>query len=66
MFFKNKTKQKPANKQKYKNHGICFVLADYSWAWSLPWSVADIPGDTPLEKTDFPFPAGIDCKQCLG
>lgn len=25
------------------------------WTWGLPWSVVDIPYDTPLEKADFPF-----------
>lgn len=23
---------------------------DHSWEWGLPWSVADRPSDTPLEK----------------
>lgn len=29
------------------------MLANYPWAWALPWCVADIPNETPLEKTDF-------------
>lgn len=28
--------------------------------------MVDIPSDTPLEKMDFPFPAGISCKSILG
>lgn len=39
--------------QKYKNHGVCFVLANYSWAWGLTWNVAAIPKNTLLEKPDF-------------
>lgn len=38
-----------------KKRGVCFVLTSYPWAWVLPWNVVDIPSDTPLEKTDFPF-----------
>lgn len=37
-----------------------FVLTDYFWAWDLPWSVVDIPCDSPLEKTNFPFPNNYD------
>lgn len=34
-----------------------FVLS-YSQAWSLPWkNVVSTCNDTPLEKTDFPFPS---------
>lgn len=38
-------------------HGVCFVLAICLWAQCLPWSVADIPNDAPLGKSDFPFPS---------
>lgn len=31
---KNKIKQKYIH-----THKICFVFANYSWAWSLPWGV---------------------------
>jgi hypothetical protein len=37
---------------------ISFVLDNYFQVWHLPWSVGDIPNDTPLEKTDFPFDNG--------
>lgn len=32
------------------------MLATYSWAWGLPWSIVGILSDTPLKKTDFPSP----------
>lgn len=36
-----------------KNHGTCFVLANFSWAQELPWIVVDTVSDTLLEKTNF-------------
>ena len=27
----------------HKNHGVCFVLANYSWSESLSWDVVDAP-----------------------
>lgn len=44
-----------------------FVLADYSWAWSLPWLAMDTFSGTLLENTDFffSFLAGINYKQLL-
>lgn len=33
------------------------LLLGYSWAGGLPWIVVDILSDTPLEKTDFPYPS---------
>lgn len=48
-------KQNKKKKQKvHKNHGIHFVLVNYPWAWSVPWSVADKPSDTLLEKIPLP------------
>lgn len=26
------------------------MLTNYFWAWSLPWSMVNLPTDTPLEK----------------
>lgn len=34
----------------------------YSWVSGLLWSVVDISIDTILEKTCFPFTAGLNCK----
>lgn len=34
------------------------MLANYSWAWSLPWWIVDINSDTPLEKISSPFASG--------
>lgn len=34
-------------------HAISFILANYSWAWGLPWSMVHIPSIAPLEKTKF-------------
>lgn len=55
----NKTKIKKPKQNETTNsqiyHGVYFVLANYSWAWGLPWSVVDIPSEIPLEKTDLLF-----------
>jgi hypothetical protein len=40
-----------------KSHGVCFLLANCSWAWGLPGSVGAIPSDTPLENTYCPSPS---------
>lgn len=53
----NTTKQKGKNKQTkevYKNHGVHFVLASYSWACSQPLSY--YTQCLPLKKTDCPSP----------
>lgn len=47
-----KTKQN-GTKSSQKYHWVHFVFMSYSWAWGLPWSVVEIPSETPLEKTDF-------------
>ena len=39
---------------KKKTHRVHFVLAN-SLLHSMPWSVLDMPSDSPSEKTDFPF-----------
>lgn len=49
-------------KKEIKNHRVCFVLAKCSQPWGLPWSVVDIPGVTPLKKSEFPSPVAIVCK----
>lgn len=41
--------------KKYRAH---FVLANYSWVKGPFWGVIAMPY-TPLENTDFLFPAGI-------
>lgn len=46
-------------KPKTKNHGACFMLATYSSAWGLPWSVSDIPSVThSIEENGFSFSSG--------
>ena len=49
----NKTKQKTPAKQKQKMHKNTWS----PFRFGLPWSVSDIPRDTPLEKVDSPFPS---------
>lgn len=42
----NKTKSSGKQNQTKQNrtkHGVCFVLASFAWAWSLSWSVVDVP-----------------------
>lgn len=64
FFLSNKRKEKKSTKQKSHKktnqtttkHGICFMLINSSWEQGLPWSVADVLNDMPLEETDFPFP----------
>lgn len=51
---KNPNKAK-LNQRSMKYWRVCYVLTSYSWSWHLFRTVADIPTDTPLEKTDFPF-----------
>lgn len=44
---------KQFKKKLHKNITIVLVFyrpTSYSWAWGLPRRVADIPGDTPLDK----------------
>lgn len=56
---KNKSRQKIAKaRQKkclQKNHEVCLVLANYSWAWTLLRSVVNTPSDILLEITNSPF-----------
>lgn len=40
--------KKKKNKNNTEKHGTYFVLANYSWAQGLPWSVVDVPNDTLL------------------
>lgn len=57
-------------KKPTKKYRICFVLANYCWAWDLSWyMVYDILNETLLEKTDFPFAGEYQLLQtasCLG
>lgn len=57
------TKAKNANTT--KKCGVHFVLATFSWPRGLPWTVVGAPAGTSLEKTDCPFPAGVDCQTLL-
>lgn len=52
---KNSDKPRSPYKAKQK-HDVCFMLPNYCWAWSLPWSVVDIPIGIALAKIDLPFP----------
>lgn len=57
---KTKIKQNDQTKQNemispQKYHWVHFVLTNFSWAGGMPWTVAGIPRDIPLEKMDFPF-----------
>lgn len=56
---KHETKQtqKEYQNKKHIKYGVHFMLANYSWAQSRPQSAVDIPRDTPLGKTGFPFPS---------
>lgn len=55
-------KTMPAENRKHtKEHGIRFVLAICFWAWDCH-CVADIPRDTPLQKTDCLFPGRCNHK----
>jgi hypothetical protein len=45
-----KKKMPKESKMFYKYHWIHFVLINYSWAWDLPWCVAEILSNTLLEK----------------
>lgn len=56
-------RRKSTKRQTYRVH---FMLANYSWLWGLPWCVADVPSNTPLEKTGFPFSAAVYCTSLLG
>lgn len=51
----NKTQNTKLNKKGTKRYGVDLVLANYFWAWVLPYSVFDIRSDFPLEKTNFQF-----------
>lgn len=57
------TKAKNANTT--KKCGVHFVLANFSLPRGLPWTAVGAPTDTSLEKTDCPFPAGVDCQTLL-
>lgn len=57
------TKAKNANTT--KKCGVHFVLATFSWPRGLPWTAVGAPAGTSLEKTDCPFPAGVDCQTLL-
>lgn len=37
---------------KSKTWHLIFLLASYSWAYSLPWSTADIPSVSPMKTID--------------
>lgn len=65
----NKTKKcQNVTQTSPKNYRVCFVLANFSWTWDLPWNVLDIPSDSLLEKTYFPFANRNQLKlsSCIG
>lgn len=65
----NKTKKcQNVTQTSPKNYRVCFVLVNFSWTWDLPWNVLDIPSDSLLEKTDFPFANRNQLKlsSCIG
>jgi hypothetical protein len=44
-------------------HGALWLLANYSWTWSLLWSMTDIyPMIFHWRKLIFPLPMGSNCK----
>lgn len=57
---KSHTHSKNNNNNKIKS---VLGLVNQSLTWDLPGEMVDI---SPLEKTDFPFPTDINCKQILG
>lgn len=52
---KNPKAKQNETKSPQKYQGVRFVLADHSGTWGLPWSVVDIPHDSPIKKTVFSF-----------
>ena len=58
--FSLKTKQT----NPHKNHRVHFVLANFSWAWGLPWTVVDVSLHW-REPICLP-PSLTPCKQLLG
>jgi hypothetical protein len=44
------SKKKKKKKKTESKMGVCFMLTNYFWAWSLPWSLVNLPSDTLLEK----------------
>lgn len=38
------------NKRHTQIHGVTFMLANYSWAWGLPWVWLIDPGTPPREN----------------
>jgi hypothetical protein len=39
----------------WNTDGVHFVLANYFWAWTLPWSMVDTSRDTALETKLIPL-----------
>lgn len=39
-----------------KNNSFCFCVSLLILGWGLSGKVVDIPSESPLEETDFPFP----------
>lgn len=59
----NKTKKFPKKENETKSLQnflwVHFVLANYPWAWGLPWGVVNRPSETSLEGTE--SPSGSRC-----
>lgn len=51
----NKSRQETPKQNQQRAHEVnmevYIVLANYAWAWGLPWDEVDIRRGTPLEKT---------------
>lgn len=41
---------KTKTKSTHKKQRVYFVLANYFWAWGLPWALVDTPGSSSLGK----------------
>lgn len=53
---------KQTKKCTQKNRRVHLVLANYSRVRGLTWTAVDTPSDSPLEKTEFPFPSRYQFK----
>lgn len=54
-FLLDKSTKSNQTKPKSAQNVIFFVLASYSWAWDMLWSVVNIPSVLPLMKTKNPI-----------
>lgn len=52
---KNRPRQSYVRRSLQKYFWVYFMLAVYSWAWNLPWSVVSMASETQLQRTTFSF-----------